>query len=221
MPSIRCTRARIGGCHAAGPFHRSCAAVQRISHCRSAAGSFSQANCATAPVMASSPVSCAFASISDSTSRASKSRARSSIGRAPGVRSASSGKLASSHCAKAWIVSIRSPPPGQSSTLANSERARTCVSGPISAPSLPSSTPSSPASSRTQRASTALIRLAISAAPDLVNVRHRICDGSTPGVSSSRRTRADRTCVLPVPADADSQTLSAGSAAPSWFPASL
>jgi len=56
----------------------------------------------------------------------------------------------------------------------------------------------------TQAASRAWIRSAISAAPALVKVRQRIVSGRA-SVSNSRSTRAVRTCVLPVPADADSQ----------------
>ena len=57
--------------------------------------------------------------------------------------------------------------------------------------------------SRTQAASRAPMRFAISAAPALVKVRQRIDSGRAP-CSSSRSTRAVRTCVLPVPAEADS-----------------
>src|SRR3546814_19536651 len=56
------------------------------------------------------------------------------------------------------------------------------------------------------------MRCAISAAPALVKVMHRIASGDTPS-SISRSTRADSTCVLPVPADAPSQTWLSGSAA--------
>ena len=152
-------------------------------------------------------------SMSARTSRSSRSRSRSSIALAPGVRPASSGKAASSHCEKAWIVSILSPPPGQSSTSVNSRRARDCASGVKSAPIALRSAASASGRARTQRASTALMRDAISAAPALVKVRHKICDGLTPSCSSSRKTRAESTWVLPVPAEADSQTTSCGSTA--------
>ena len=56
------------------------------------------------------------------------------------------------------------------------------------------------------------MRLAISAAPALVKVRHKMLSGRTPR-SSSRNTRAVRTWVLPVPADADSEAWADGSAA--------
>ena len=72
---------------------------------------------------------------------------------------------------------------------------------------------------RTQAASRSLIRCAISAAPALVKVRHRIAAGSTPR-SNSRNTRAASTCVLPVPADADSQTCESGSLAAACAPSS-
>ena len=54
------------------------------------------------------------------------------------------------------------------------------------------------------------MRLAISAAPALVKVRHRIADGGVPR-SSSRSTRAVSTWVLPVPAEADSAAWTSGS----------
>ena len=47
------------------------------------------------------------------------------------------------------------------------------------------------------------MRLAISAAAALVKVRHRIDSGAAP-FSNRRSTRAVSTCVLPVPAEADS-----------------
>ena len=53
------------------------------------------------------------------------------------------------------------------------------------------------------------MRLAISAAPALVKVRHRIAPGSTPP-SSRRSTRAVSTWVLPVPAEADSAACADG-----------
>ena len=53
------------------------------------------------------------------------------------------------------------------------------------------------------------MRLAISAAPALVKVRHRMCSGRTPA-SSRRSTRAVSTWVLPVPADADSAAWTVG-----------
>ena len=53
------------------------------------------------------------------------------------------------------------------------------------------------------------MRLAISAAPALVKVRHRIASGRTPA-SSRRSTRAVSTWVLPVPAEADSAACADG-----------
>jgi hypothetical protein len=52
----------------------------------------------------------------------------------------------------------------------------------------------------------------ISAAPALVKVRHRIAPGSTPAQQQPEHARAS-TCVLPVPAEADSQTCASGSLA--------
>ncbi len=72
---------------------------------------------------------------------------------------------------------------------------------------------------RTQLASRVLMRLAISAAPALVKVRHSRCSGRTPA-SSRRSTRAVSTCVLPVPADADSAAWTSGSDASAWSPLS-
>ena len=62
-----------------------------------------------------------------------------------------------------------------------------------SAPIAFSSSASAVGSSRTQPASLSLIRAAISVAPALVNVRQRICEGSTSGRSSNRNTREDST----------------------------
>lgn len=56
------------------------------------------------------------------------------------------------------------------------------------------------------------MRSAISDAPAFVKVRQRMFSGGTPP-SNRRNTRAVRTCVLPVPADADSQTCTSGAAA--------
>ena len=53
------------------------------------------------------------------------------------------------------------------------------------------------------------MRFAISAAAALVKVRHRIDSGRAP-FSSRRSTRAVSTCVLPVPAEADSAAWTAG-----------
>ena len=168
---------------------------------------------ARASSVAASLVRSAASSRSARTSRSKRSRSRSSIALTPGSSPASFGKAASSHCAKAWIVSIRRPPPGQSSTAANSLRARARSSGWLGAPIASSSVNSWVSSSRTQRASTSLMRAAISVAPALVKVRHRIWSGRTPSSSSSRSTRAESTWVLPVPAEAESQTTSDGSTA--------
>src|SRR5687768_5681431 len=61
------------------------------------------------------------------------------------------------------------------------------------------------------------MRLAISAAAALVKVRHRIDEGGVPR-RSSRNTREVRTCVLPVPAEADSAAWTSGSDAEAWEP---
>ena len=122
---------------------------------------------------------------------------------------ASAGKAASSAWAKLWMVWMRRPP-GASRILANSRRARCIVGGSLASPRLMRSVLKSWSRIRTQVASRALMRLAISAAPALVKVRHRICSGRTPD-SSSRSTRAVSTCVLPLPADADSAAWTLGS----------
>ncbi len=107
---------------------------------------------------------------------------------------------------------MRMPPPGASSTLANKVRARSASASSGFSPSAFKSLNKADFGMRTQAASRWLIRPAISAAPALVKVRHRIAPGSTP-CSNSRNTRAARTWVLPVPADADSQTCARGSLA--------
>src|SRR5688572_28956451 len=63
------------------------------------------------------------------------------------------------------------------------------------------------------------MRFAISAAPALVNVRHRIDEGGVPR-SSSRSTRDVNTWVLPVPAEADSAAWTSGSEAAACAPSS-
>ena len=215
-PSSRFARASIGGCQAPGPNQTSLAAAQRISQPRAPSGPRRSESISSA-ARASESLSSQSTSRSRSTRSASSSRSRSSIGRVPGIRPASCGKAASSHCEKAWIVSMRRPPPGQSSTAANSVRARASVSGSPLAPMAIRSRARRVSSMRTQLASTSFTRVAISAAPALVKVRHRICSGRTPGVSSRRSTRAESTCVLPVPAEAESHTLSRGSTARAWL----
>jgi hypothetical protein len=91
-------------------------------------------------------------------------------------------------------------------------RARARISGVISSPSAFRSSASAGPSICTQAARRAWIRSAISVAPALVKVRQRICSGSTPP-SSRRNTRAVNTWVLPVPADAESQTCASGAEA--------
>ena len=125
--------------------------------------------------------------------------------------SASTGKPASSDWAKLWNVCTANPPRA-STTLANRRRARARSSASGTSPSA-SRSASRPASShRTHRVSRSKIRPCISAAAALVKVRHSNRSGAAP-VSSRRRTRAVSTCVLPVPADADTQALSQGLAA--------
>ena len=171
---------------------------------------------ATSSVRPRVPRSSASASNSASVRRASSCSARPSIGWNPGAIPASAGNEASRVCAKAWIVWMRRPP-GVSSTRANSRRAR-CKSGvSFDSPSANNSLRSSGPGSRTHWANRSPIRLAISDAPDLVKVRHRIAPGLTP-CSNSRSTRAVSTCVLPVPADADSAACADGSAARAWSP---
>ena len=100
-------------------------------------------------------------------------------------------------------------PPGASSTRANKRRA-SCINGGVGrSPSANNSWRSATSSNRTQDASRAPMRLAISAAPALVKVRHRIASGRTPA-SSKRSTRAVSTWVLPVPAEADSAACADG-----------
>ena len=103
-------------------------------------------------------------------------------------------------------------PPGVSSTRANKRRARCSAGGSFASPSANRSWRSATSGIRTQAASRAAMRLAISAAPALVKVRHRIAPGST-CPSSRRSTRAVSTWVLPVPAEADKAACATGSEA--------
>ena len=136
----------------------------------------------------------------------------------PATIPASAGKAASSDWAKLWMVWIFRPP-GQSSTLANSCRARSRVGGSLRSPSANRSFagPLSlhPHPGREPRADA---------------VRHfgrgRLGEGQAEdrfrrrALSSRRSTRAVRTCVLPVPADADSAAWTRGSAASACSPSS-
>ncbi len=149
------------------------------------------------------PRASASASKSASVRRTSSCSARPSIGWKPGAIPASAGKAASSDWQKLWMVWIFSPP-GQSSTLANNCRARSRVGGSVASPSANRSFRRSLSLSRTHLARRPPTRLAISAAAALVKVRQRIDSGRAP-LSSKRNTRAVRTCVLPVPADAESE----------------
>ena len=208
MSSIRRTGAVRSPCQS-GWYHVSRYPAHFISQPRTASAPLRRLISATASRTIGSPLSRSSAR----TSRLRRSRSRSSIGWLPGRICASLGNAASRYWAKAWMVSILSPPPGQSRTRANSDRARERVSGSVGEPRLASSSASTSSGRRTHRARTSLTRTAISAAPALVKVRHRICEGSAPGSSNRRRTRAESTCVLPVPALAESQTLSRGSTA--------
>jgi hypothetical protein len=150
---------------------------------------------------------------SPSTCRCNAAASSSSIARKPGSSFASSGKLASKVWQKLWIVCTRMAPPGLSITVANSDRARAINPGRSHAsPSARRSSLRSPSSIRTHAASRSWMRCAISAAPALVKVMQRIASGETPS-SISRSTRADSTCVFPVPAEAPSHTWLSGSAA--------
>ena len=93
----------------------------RLSDCRS-------------PMSLSSPRASAARIISDNASRCNSCCSRPSTGLKPGTNPASSGKLASNDWQKPWIVMICKPPPGESSTLANSFRANLMVSAVASAP---------------------------------------------------------------------------------------
>src|SRR6185312_10199178 len=113
-----------------------------------------------------------------------------------------------------WIFK----PPGASSTRANRPRARFSTVSSGSAPvTVAMSRASSIASPGTdQRPSRSTMRLAISAAAALVKVRQSSFCGAVPS-SSSDNTRSVSTLVLPVPAEASTQTLTAGSAARCWL----
>ncbi len=142
----------------------------------------------------------------------SSSAVRSSITSNCGARSASSGKRRSSDWQKAWMVWIFMPP-GQSTTWANSRRARVRMSASGRAP-VRSARRSSRRSSRSVAhwASVLLMRIDISAAAALVKVRQRMRDGWVPA-SIRRSTRSVSTLVLPVPAEAPTQTEHSGSLA--------
>ena len=81
------------------------------------------------------PSRSASTSIVASASRASSASSRASSGRKPGVSPASTGNAASRPWQKPWMVWIRSPPPGASSTCANSVRARAICAGSRVSPS--------------------------------------------------------------------------------------
>ena len=134
---------------------------------------------------------CASASAirSASVRRTSSCSARPSIGWKPGTIPASAGNAASSACAKLWMVWILRPP-GQSSTLANSCRARSQrrrVVGLAERERDPSRARCP--CIRTQAASRAPMRLAISAAAALVKVRHRIDSGPRPVQQQAQHAR--------------------------------
>ena len=92
-------------------------------------------------------------------------------------------------CAKLWMVWILRPP-GQSSTLANSCRARSRVLGSVASPMRSRSVANSLSLSRTHFARREPIRLDISAAAALVKVRHRIDSGGAPAAASGARARS-------------------------------
>ena len=110
-------------------------------------------------------------------------------------------------------------PPGASSTWANSCRARRIVAASGAWPVRVSSQPASLSSAAVaQSASRSDRRFDISAAAALVKVRQRIFAGGVPA-SISDSTRSVSTLVLPVPAEAATQTLASGSAAWRWLAA--
>src|SRR3546814_9128125 len=94
---------------------------------------------------------------------------------------------------------MRMPPPGASSTLANKVRARAIKSRSSGfSPSAARSSFNCRSGIRTHAASRVLIRPAISAAPALVKVRHRIAPGSKIGRAHVRTpvTNAQSVCRL-------------------------
>ena len=105
----------------------------------------------TSPISPSSRAASARTSNSASVGRASSCSSRPSSARKPGTSPASAGKAASRLCAKAWMVWMRRPPPGASSTFAKSVRAVASARGSSCAsPSANSSFFSFASSSRTQ-----------------------------------------------------------------------
>ena len=162
-----------------------------------------------------SPVSSAEITIEASASRSRACCSAPSTGLNPGTSPASSGKLPRSDWQKLCIVIICNPPLGASSTFANNSLARWRYSGPDLAPIASRSRNNNLSSNWTQEPSNWLILSAISAAPAFVNVMHKRFSGSTFSSSNRRTTRAVKTWVFPVPADALSQMLSPGSTAAS------
>ena len=140
---------------------------------------------------------------------------RSSITANSGGTPASSGKRRSSDWQNAWIVWILAPP-GVSSTRAKSRRACAMSSSrglrPVSATKCCANSPDFIV---VQAARRSLTRFAISAAAARVKVRHRMRAGSVP-LSIKVSNRSVSTLVLPVPADAATQTEAAGSSALRW-----
>ena len=151
----------------------------------------------------------ACSSSASPTSAKASAASRSSITEKCGATPASSGKRPSSDWQKAWMVSTFSPP-GVSRTAGNSERAR-CRSRSFAGRPISDSRAASSSGSAAlvQPPRTSAMRLAISAAAALVKVRQRIFDGGVP-VSISRSARSVSTLVLPVPADAPTQTEACG-----------
>jgi len=152
------------------------------------------------------------ASTASRASRRSSSAVGSSITAKCGATPASSGKRDSSDWQNAWMVWILSPP-GTSSTVAKSWRARTRSRGsaarPVSSRRSSSSAPSLHVAQTPRRPTT---RVIISLAAAFVKVRQSTRLGGVP-CSSRLSTRSVSTLVLPVPADALTQTLWRGSAA--------
>ena len=138
------------------------------------------------------PRASASASMPASASRASPASSRASSGRKPGVSPASTGKAASSALAEAVDGLDAHAPAGRVEHRANSVRARVLHRRRRAARRAPAGpAPARSAASAPRRRAAALIRCAISAAPALVKVRHRIAAGSTPAQQQPEHARRE------------------------------
>ena len=208
------------------------AAAAREPHCRISRSSFTRpwANSAinsgkavswtsrtiraSAPARSTSPSRARASTLSRAPASISAA-SRSSITEKCGATPDSRGKRRSRDWQNAWMVWMPSPP-GVSSTSANSRRARAIVGPSALRPEISwiaGNRSLSLAFAHPPRRSA--IRVAISAAAALVNVRQRMFCGRVPA-SSRLSTRSVRTLVFPVPAEAETQIEVAGSAARRW-----